>query len=186
MPVHGPIENYDGAEDNLIHAAGHMFFTYEFIRVFITQLLVSSTTFHAYIRTALQHYVQSMKGVANSPALHQDLLLYNKLRGDLAKIERRQGDPRVLVNFRDSVLDAITLQVSKMESYTHQNLLLCTSCIIWVLTSLLGQKIDYAKGFQCACGKVRGEHAGPTRIIYDNACMIFDFATCLTSTITMY
>jgi len=186
MPVHGPIENYDGAEDNLIHAAGHMFFTYEFIRVFITQLLVSSTTFHAYIRTALQHYVQSMKGVANSPALHQDLLLYNKLRGDLAKIERRQGDPRVLVNFRDSVLDAITLQVSKMESYTHQNLLLCTSCIIWVLTSLLGQKIDYAKGFQCACGKVRGQHAGPTRIIYDNACMIFDFATCLTSTITMY
>jgi len=116
MPVKGPIENYDGAEDNLIHAAGHMFFTYEFIRVFITQLLVSSTTFHAYIRTALQHYVQSMQGVETLPDSHQDKLLYKTLCEDLAKIERRQGDPRVLVNFRDSVLDAITLQVSKMES----------------------------------------------------------------------
>ena len=46
---------------------------------------------------------------------------------------------------------------------------------------MLEHRIDCAKGFECACGKVhstaQGQRAGPTRIVYDNACMIFDFAT---------
>jgi len=111
LPVEGDIAAYDGKSDDLIHARGDIFFTYEFLAVFIQMLLVSSTTFHAYLRTSLSSNISCFEGETNLTEEDTDLLSY--MTKALEAIEHRSSDPPVLVHFRESVFDFITLQVSQ-------------------------------------------------------------------------
>jgi len=120
LPVQGDINSYHGSSDDLIHARGDIFFTYEFLAVFIQMLLVSSTTFHAYMRVTLSHYVSCFQ--KQKTLTVEDTGLYVYLAAALEAIETRTSVPAVLVHFRESVLDFITLQVSQRISFDYQPL----------------------------------------------------------------
>lgn len=120
LPVQGDINSYDGSSDDLIHARGDIFFTYEFLAVFIQMLLVSSTTFHAYMRVTLSHYVSCFQ--KQKTLTGEDTGLYVYLASALEAIETRTSVPAVLVHFRESVLDFITLQVSQRIIFDYQPL----------------------------------------------------------------
>ena len=130
LPVQGDIAAYDGKSDDLIHARGDIFFTYEFLAVFIQMLLVSSTTFHAYLRTALSSNISCFEGETNLTEEDNELLSY--MTKALESIEHRSSDPPVLVHFRESVFDFITLQVSQSIGVSIPlSRMIVQSCAFW-------------------------------------------------------